>query len=431
MRRIFGNIQKRIKRVKLFKPSDIRLSFYIYPIEDISRIFDDENDFEEIKSSDVNPLLYDQPTNWQVAGNLLALYDEGVLTGVKTGADLGIYSYIETEKPKTKTKIEDINNFVQSIDTPSTIDRSYFEDDYDFSHCVLADSDPLNGSNSQIVKTFRGYVEITNDDFCYIRKCDGKISNDSLVYISKQDVVKYQLRHGDEIVGICAEDGDKLMLTTLLTINQISKHLWSPYRPWFNKLSVASNKIAKGSGTYTKTIINKFEIIKGDNIFVYINKTCSKSKILPNLIDELSKIFDKVVYINPKYKPSKAIESKSIVKFCAPVNSEPNYQATTALLGAHHARRLVEMGYDVALVIDDLEQLMCLDKVLNNGEQPLCKTLLNTAMECEHSCTNFTLIQLRKYNINSLNLSNELKCFENLGIVMDCNEIDLFNSYRN
>jgi len=88
------------------------------------------------------------------------------------------------------------------------------------------------------------------------------------------------------------------------------------------------------------------------------------------------------------------------------------------------------MGKNIAVIIDDIDTIASLDKD-NIDEMPVCKTVLTcTKASNEGDGTSFTLIQLRTEIVNTFKVHNIFKSIETLGIVIDDNEIDLYNSYR-
>ena len=112
------------------------------------------------------------------------------------------------------------------------------------------------------------------------------------------------------------------------------------------------------------------------------------------------------------------------------VNERIQNQITIAALGANYARRLIELGKNVAIIIDNLDAIVGLDN-MHNGELPLCKTLLSSAIATKDGAiTLFTLISLRTDSVGSYTLHELFKSAETLGVVVDNNEIDLYNSYR-
>ena len=431
---------KRAKQVKIFIPIDIRLSFYMRPLGDVftKNQFTD-NDLSNITllgdDVDINYDLFDNMSSVE-DGNIYALMAEGVLKNQATGADLGIYDYNQSNQEDDDlinshsdfTNLAD-NNFIH--DQTSQFYNSDNQED-NFAYCCLAEEDALGGANTQVIRTFKGYLEIKKDNLSIIRRSNCTIKGCMAVYIPQSYINKYKLRNGDEIVCTYKDEGGKKVLTSLLTINQQSYYMWNPNRPWFRDLqfSVKPKKI-NGKGEYIRAISSKFGLFKSDNVFIYINKNSTKNQILPNLTEELSQLFDKVIYINPQYNPSTALcENNNIIKFCTLFNDKFNIQVTTTLLAANHAMRLIEMGKNVAIVIDDLDVLLTLDDYFDD-ETPICKTILGCVKATNTgSGTSFVLIPLRTESIESIKKQQKIKNIENLGILIDGNQIDLFNSYR-
>ena len=434
MKRRFNNKKlKKVKKVIAFIPNNIRLSFYITPLEDVSsKSHFTSQDLDSImllnEQNTINPDLFDKPIN-TVEGNIYALLDEGVLNGQKTGADLGIYNYKVAKIEHNHTN-QDILK-VSDINKKEDANISFFEDeDFGFGNCILAEENPLSGKHTQVVSTFKGYLEVTQSEFSIIRRCD--CTADLLVvYISQEDVSKYQLRNGDEIVCTYKTIDGLNILDSIFTINQESRYYWNVDRPWFNELNHSRAKSLKGVGDYTKSIVSKFKLLEGDSVFLYLNKTTQKNHILLKFVEELSAMFDKVVYINPQYKLSTTLgDEYKVVTFCTQSNESFNTKVTITLLGANYVKRLVEMGKRVAVLIDDIESILALDKNYDT-EMPISKTILNSIKVSNRgSGTNFTIISLRNNNLNSYNINDIFRSSETLGIVIENNEIDLFNSYR-
>ena len=183
--------------------------------------------------------------------------------------------------------------------------------------------------------------------------------------------------------------------------------------------------------TYLGVVAKKYKLYAGDSAFIYINKNTSKTQFANSLIAELAKSFDKVIYINPQARPANNIDDGyNVVKFCVSASENQRTQRVISLLGANYAKRMIELGQSVALLVDDIDNIMALD-VEFGGEKPTCKTILGTAISTENaSATSFVLVPLRADDINTTSAHNIFRCFETLGIVIDNGEVDLYNSYR-
>lgn len=430
IKRLKKGILKSVKKIRAFRPDGYRLSFYIKSLAGIDcgkGLFWEAGDEDE---KGFNPGLLD--FNDDNEGNIYSLMEEGVLSDCKTGSDLGIYNYQDDIKCEdldfTKYTSSEFVHSISDIDNEQT----YFkiEDDYLFRNCVLAEGNPLGGDDTKIVVTFKGYLEVTSDEFSIVRGFD-EYGNVKKVYIYNDIIKKYHLRNGDELVGVCNDCDGRQVLKNLFTINQYSIYQWITDRRWFRDVSVERNiQSMKGKGEYTKAIINKFGLFEGDRVFVYLSTDTVKNQMLVKFMKELSEMFDKVLYISPQSRQWKLFDKDlGITKFCTDINDSFHIQTTITLLGANYARRLVELGKRVAIVVDDIDAIMALDKDFM-PEMPISKTVLGATKACKNgSCTSFVIIPTRN-NHKQYNLHDVFKSFETLGLVVENNEIDLFNSYR-
>lgn len=399
-----------------------------------------EKDLESIilldDSTTINTNLFDADISSADHNNIYSLMDEGVLKGHLTGADLGIYNYQKVDDIKQE-QVSHYSDYLdknqRSIYNFDVEDDDKFEDieDFSFSNCVLAEESPLDGKNTQVIITFRGYLEIGLDGHNYIKKCNCDNSSFTSVEISRYFIDKYWLRNGDEIVCTCKEIDGKMNMTSLLSINEISYYKWDINRKWYNSMphSLKIKKLKSG-GDYTEDIVKKFDLLKGDNVFLYFNKNSQKSYVLPKLIAELSSIFDKVIYINPQYRQSLIEDEYNIVKFCANQTDTYNAQITATLLGANYAKRMIELGKNIAIVVDDIDAVAALDKQFS-PEMPVSKCVLSCSKSTSlGSGTSFVAIPLRSDIVNTFTPHTLFKAVETIGVVIDNNEIDMFNSYR-
>ncbi len=421
---------KRLKKYKLAVPNYIRLSFYMFPIGDTSfKTKLTDRDIDIIKNIDTNNIsgLVDI-VEYVDKGDLYSLMVEGAIKGRATGADLGIYNYkpLDSDNHKTVDLSKFVGQkFINSIDDSEMV--SYSGGDI-FANCILAEPNSNGAEYSKVIKTFKGYLQVTMEEFSFIRSCDCN-SELSIVYVPQCYVQKYRLRNGDELVCTCKEDKGCMVLTSLFAINKISCANWDNNRPWFNNLKQTKTESLHAAGEFMQAVINKFDLYKGDNMFLYLNQTCQKQKILPQIVNELEDMFDYIVYLNPKYSAVPYIDnSYKVIKFCTPINAKPKHQQNIILLGANYAKRLVELGNKVAVIVDDAETVMGLETEI---DLPICKTVYSCALNSNVAYSNsFTAVSLRGNSIDNVKLNTILKSAETIGIMFDNNEIDTFNSYR-
>ena len=89
-----------------------------------------------------------------------------------------------------------------------------------------------------------------------------------------------------------------MVVTSLFNVNQISRYNWNYERPWIRDLKqIKTSRDLKPAGDFSQEIVGRFGLFKGDNVFMYLTKNSQKNIFIPQLIDELDKIFDKIIYI--------------------------------------------------------------------------------------------------------------------------------------
>ena len=428
---------KSVKKVVLFKPNNRRLSFYMFSITDKNENSElSINDLKGITLLDddfeLNADLFDVE-NCEDVGNIYSLMDEGVLKDQPTGADLGIYNYNTGNAVDYSKYIgNDFKIPIEECDRGNIVFPKFLDDeitDCDFGDCILAQDDDVLWQGSTPIRTFKGYLEVSLDDKSIVRLVDTTGFNGKVVYIPRLYISKYLLRNGDEIVGVFNKvDGD-MVATTLFTINQIPCSKWTGIRPWFKQLghsAVKQNVNIKS----LYSIANRFGIFKGDNVFLYLKQDTAKSAVLPQLISDFSLSFDQIIYINPNYKSTFLGEAQNIVKFCVGFNASHKFKISAVLLGANYARRMIEMGKNVAILIDDVDGVAELD-ISNVEEMPVGKTIWNTSISASvGGGTIFTIVS-DKGGIDRCELvPRVVKNVETLGVFVEGGQASPRNSYR-
>ena len=431
---------KRNKKFRLYHPNDTTFNFYIYPAGDQGLNFEfTDDDLKSIVLLDEDDAIsedfFDHIENDE-PHNIYELLAEGVVEGKATGADLGIYNYKSVDsslKPADnlkckRPKIENIN------DLSSNTGFEYFDEkDFDFKYCMLAQEDPIGGEETQIIRTFKGYLEIIRP-ISVLRRYSDDNQALSKVFVSEDYIDRFHLRTGDEIVCTYIQSKGQYVIKSIIEINGVPYYNWTLDRPLYQDIEEIYNlENIDGVGEYTDIIRDKFDLSKGDNVFMYINKNTRKANMLMKFVDELSEMFDKVVYINPQFKHYKLSTNKrNVIKFCASATTRAKFQLLTTLTGIAHARRLVELGKNVAVVVDEINSIALLDQEVGDGKDlAVSKAVLTSTIHSKcGSCTMFTLVPLLSDAVNSFKIHDIFRSLESIGVVIDNNEIDLFNSYR-
>lgn len=382
--------------------------------------------------------------------SIFKLLNEGTVSGVLTGKDTGIYKYKEVKEEPVKED-DEFAGYEELLKTPiiskvtgdkstylgintltTSIIADGFSQEYDqsFAECMLAQFDPLGGPQTQVVRTFKGYLEIARP-WGILHRSNCLSKDAERVYISEYYIDKYLLRNGDEISCMYTENQGKFVVESLLTINDEGYSNWETDRVWFDEIKSVPKPIVLKTGkedTCTK-VVNGLQMCRGDFVSVYLNDNSRVGGWIEQFIADANNNFDKVVVINPKVKGnSQLIEGLNIVNFCAEFTDSKYKQTLVCLLAANYVKRLVELGKNVVVIADDINAISALDEGYN-GEMPIMKTLLSCVKSYKRGGSIiFGVVPFsneeseRKYSI--------FKSMETVGLVIHKADADVYSSYR-
>lgn len=408
-----------------------------------------DSDLEQItlleQDATINSDLFVVPKEKQMDASLVGLFCEDSISGVKTGKDAGIYKYkpvkgIEPEDnfdeyeellkhPIISKATGDISKFTVAEELTSIIDPGISQEvDTSFTDCMLAQYDPWGGPETQVIRTFKGYLEISRP-LGILRCGDGCLQEVETVYIPEFYIDKYLLRNGDEIGCVYNEVRGKFVVESLLTINGEVCSNWNTQREWFDDIQTTSRKLSIKAKENSEllNVINTLELRRADNVFVHLKNGVRESGWIKTCIKQLDLLFEKVVVINPKIRSvDEVVEGNNVVNFCAKFTDTTSKQIMACVLGANYVKRLVEMSKTVAVVVDDLNYVASLDNGFN-GETPVLKTVFSCIKANKKGgAIMFGLLPASSVEGNF----NMLNSLETARLVVDKGEIDLFSSYR-
>ena len=307
--------------------------------------------------------------------------------------------------------------------------EDYCADDYSGT-LLLAQSSSLDSYENNLIITTKGYLEV-HSPYGVIRKSQYD-SNDSLslVLIPEKDIYQYQLKNGDQISCTCTKiDGNKYMAHKILAINGKKFDKWECFRPVFNAMPSKELKGKVDLDGNLKDAIKRFGLFRGDNVFMYMGAKSNKSQVVNEAIYNLAMVFDKIVYIKPNCKEFEYIND-DIVRFSTKFEESAVNQIHTALLGINYAKRLVEQGLNVAVVVDDLNALAVLDSYVKN-DMIISKTILSSNKDTSNgSLTLFNVMPYIQENSTVGNMHELFKSVQTLALVFDNEYVNLYDSKR-
>lgn len=216
----------------------------------------------------------------------------------------------------------------------------------------------------------RGILDITFNKYGFLRH-DYGINPQKDVYVSSSQIRRFWLRRGDEIEGLARPPKEGERFNSLLLIQKINgvemTEEESKNRPWFEKLtSIHPNKKIK---LETKPEILSTRIIDllspigfGQRGLIVSQPKAGKTTLLKEIAEGIATNYPDVhlMAVLIGERPEEVTELKRVIKgeiAASHFDEPPKHQIKVATLALERAKRLVEMGRHVVILMDSLTRL--------------------------------------------------------------------------
>lgn len=237
---------------------------------------------------------------------------------------------------------------------------------------------------------FLGVLQVINNRSGFIRRQHaGYIPSDDDIYVGQRLIRKFELRSGDEIAGEAGPppgNGKSPPLTQVFTVNDVPVEQLGQ-RPQFNRLSALHpNEQIKlecgltrlGTPDPTNRIIDLFcPLGKGQRAMIVAPSKAGKTMILQAIAEGIVKNYPQalVMILLVDERPEEVTEME-MCGFGEVVASSFDYPAerhvAVAEITLERARRRVEMGQDVVIILDSITRLA---RAYNQVEEGSGRTL--------------------------------------------------------
>ena len=292
---------------------------------------------------------------------------------------------------------------VQSTGTPTT-----------FVPGIVSGSLPNNGlSNNGIdryqsltpTKSVTGFLDIMSEGHGFLRP--KFIPGEGDIYISQSQIRKFQLREGDEISGqarLPKENERYLGLLKVEKVNGITADD-STKRPYFEDLTPSyPNKQIKLETEKTPLSTRIMDLLSpigfGQRGLIVSPPKAGKTTILKEIAHGISVNYPKVhlMAVLIGERPEEVTDISRFVKgevIASNFDEAPEAQTKVAEVALDRAKRLVELKYDVVILLDSVTRLaraynLCVNpsgRTLSGGFDPAAlypaKRFLGAARHCE------------------------------------------------
>lgn len=228
----------------------------------------------------------------------------------------------------------------------------------------------------------KGILDITFGGYGFLRK-DYVINPDADIYVSTSQIRRFWLRKGDEVEGLArpAKEGERFH--SLLLIKKINgvelTEEQSRSRKSFDSLtSLHPNRQIKLETTKDVLSMRIVDLIApvgfGQRALIVSQPKAGKTTFLKEMAEAISVNYPKayLMAILIGERPEEVTEIKRFIKgevAASNFDESPRQQVKVAHLALDRARRLVEMGKDVIILLDSITRLARAHNmaVSNNG----------------------------------------------------------------
>ncbi len=217
---------------------------------------------------------------------------------------------------------------------------------------------------------FTGILEIANDGFGFLRAIDADFSNSSSdAYVSATQIRKFALRIGDIVTGQVRPPKDQERYYALLKIEAINylPMADSRNRPLFDNLTplypTEQIKLEYSPLKLTGRVLDLFAPVgKGQRGLIVAPPRTGKTELLKELAHGITHNHAEVVLLVllVDERPEEVTDMQRSVKgevFSSTFDLPPANHVRVAELVIERAKRMVEMGKDVVILLDSITRL--------------------------------------------------------------------------
>ncbi len=218
------------------------------------------------------------------------------------------------------------------------------------------------------INSAEGILEIHQDGYGFLR-CDNYLSGDNDIYISPSQIRRFRLRTGDKIFGITRppKSGEKYKaLLYVKSVNGLNPETCIG-RPDFDSLTpiyprkrisleTAPNELS------TRIIDLIAPIGKGQRGMIVSPPKAGKTTLLKNVANAISENYPdiEIIVLLIDERPEEVTDMKRSVKgdvVYSTFDELPNHHTKVAEIVLERAKRLVEHGKDVVVLLDSITRL--------------------------------------------------------------------------
>lgn len=218
------------------------------------------------------------------------------------------------------------------------------------------------------VKTVAGWLEPINNNAAILWiNTNCKIES---FFVAKELLQGVDVKFGDRAVAEIAVENNQQVIKKIFSINNCVISQFSNPRAEFSELNHSENvKLLE----FEKTEYSNLKINQAENVYIYGEDNKLNTLIALDMLKSC-KAKNKL-YINVSMvEKNKSILSKmdNIEKFVSNVEENSDIVRNMIMLAVERAKRILEMGEDVVILVDDMLSLSGIDKENLNLIKKIC-----------------------------------------------------------
>ncbi len=214
-----------------------------------------------------------------------------------------------------------------------------------------------------------GILDVMNDGSHGVLRTDGMLPGENDVYISGSQIKKFGLRSGDVVTGPARLPKDKEKYLSLLRVDTVygKPANEAASRPFFHKLTpIFPNKQIKletDSDVISTRVIDLLSPIGfGQRSMVVSPPKAGKTWLMKSIADGIAKNHKeaKIIVVLVGERPEEVTDMQRSVKgevYASNFDELPEHNCRVAEMALEKAKRMVEWGEDVIILMDSITRL--------------------------------------------------------------------------
>lgn len=232
---------------------------------------------------------------------------------------------------------------------------------------VSIDESVENDSKSN-TKTVCGLIDITADGYGFLRS-NGYDSGEEDIYVSPTQIRRFRLKKGDKILGLTRESKESEKFSPLIYINEINDIKVSELKTrkdFDDLIPIYPNEKytleTEKNEVSTRIIDFLVPIGKGQRALIVAPPKAGKTSLLRSILKgiEINNPKSKIFVLLIGERPEEVTEMKRFTKaevIASTFDELPQNHIRLAEFVLERAKRLVELGEDVVILVDSITRL--------------------------------------------------------------------------